>query len=682
MKISLEWLQEYIDIPESPVQLKEDLTMAGSVVESVSQAGTNMVFEFEITSNRPDCLSHIGIAREIAALYKRPMKAPPRRRKLDILVQKLPYSVEIRDADLCPRYVGLVLSGVRVGPSPEWMQRRLEDAGMRPVNNIVDITNYVLLEMGHPLHAFDFKLLRQGKIIVARASEGQKIATLDGIERLLDQEMLLINDGEGPVAIAGVMGGQNSEISGDTDTVLLECAYFKPESIRRTSRKLGLSTEASFRFERGADWDLTVPAIARTCYLIEKLAGGKIAGSLQDVYPAPVEQVRIELSRRRAETLLGVALSREFIESTLRSLNFRMSRRGRDTWLVTCPTYRADMELEADLIEELARFHGYQNIPTTIPPSKSAGLPSPVFAFENATRRLLLGLGYCEAVNLSFAGESEHRDFQPQVGDRVSILNPLTEDTRYMRTTLAAGLVKAIRHNFNYDNKQVRLFEIGRVYLKGLDSHPLERNTLAIAATGAFTGSNWVHPDEAYSFFHLKGIVSAVLEGIHCTRFTFKAGAEAAWLDPANASTLVVADQRVGILGSLHPGLQESFKMRQPVFLAELDFDQLRRHMFQAVRYEPLPRYPAVERDLSIVVPGDVPYGDICRGIEALGLPELCRIDLVDVYDGQKIPAGKISLTLRFTFVDRDKTLTVDRVQGFSDNIIAFLKNSWDAELR
>jgi phenylalanyl-tRNA synthetase beta chain len=610
------------------------------------------------------------------------LKTPPARRKLVLPVQKVPYSIEIRDADLCPRYVGLVLTGVRTGPSPEWMQRRLEEAGMRPVNNIVDITNYVLLEMGHPLHAFDFRLLRQGRIVVARASAGQKMVTLDGIERSLDPEMLLINDGEGPVAIAGVMGGLNSEISGNTDTVLLECAYFKPESIRRTSRKLGLSTEASFRFERGADWNLTVPAIARSCYLIERLAGGKIAGSLQDVYPAAIEKVSIELSRRRAEALLGVELTREFIASTLRSLNFKLSKKGRDTWQVTCPTYRADMELEADLIEELARFHGYQNIPTTIPPSKSAGLHSPGYASEDAARRLLLGLGYSEAVNLSFAGEGEHRDFPPLAGDRVSILNPLTEDARYMRTTLAAGLVKVVRHNLNYDNRQVRLYEIGRVYLNGLDRHPVERNMLGIVGTGTIAGSTWIHPDEPYSFFHIKGVITAVLERMRCAPFTFGAGADAEWLNPLDACSVIIAGQRIGVLGSLHPGLQESHKLRQPVFLAELDFEQLCRHTFQPVRYEPLPRYPAVERDLSIVVSRETPYGEICRGITALGLPELNRIDLVDVYDGEKIPPGKISLTLRFTFLDRDKTLTVDRVQGFSDNIITFLKDSWGAGLR
>ncbi len=682
MKISMEWLKDYVDVPESPEKLKEDLSMSGLVVESIGQSEGGIVFEFEITSNRPDCLSHIGVAREIAALYNTPLKLPPTRKRLRAGNEKIPYAIEIRDPDLCPRYVGLVLDGVRIGPSPDWMQLRLAAAGMRPVNNIVDITNYVLLELGHPLHAFDFALLRGGRIIVARASEGQKIVTLDGIERSLDGEMLLINDREGPVAIAGVMGGQYSEISGNTNTVLLECAYFSPTSVRRTSRKLGLSTEASFRFERGADWNNTIPAIARTCYLMEELAGGKIAGSLRDVYPVPIEPARIELHQRQAEALLGVELSPEFIESTLRALNFKLTRKGKGGWLATCPTYRADMELEADLIEELARFHGYQNIPTTIPASRTAGIPSPTRAFESAAKDLLLGLGYSEAVNLSFASDSDHGDFPPIEGERVAVRNPLTEDTRFMRTSLAAGLVGSVKHNFNHDNWRVRLFEIGRVYRGGPAGIPVEKNILGIVGTGDFAEQNWIHPGEPYNFFHLKGVVTTLLERMKCEPFEILPESDAPFLSPADASALTLDGRRIGVLGSLHPDLQEKHKLRQPVFLAEIDFEELSRHAFSPVRYEVLPRYPSAERDLSIVLPRDISHNEICRGIDSLGIRELARINLIDVYEGGKIPEGKIGMTLRFTFLDRERTLTVDRVQGFSDNIVTFLRSSFGAELR
>jgi phenylalanyl-tRNA synthetase beta chain len=472
MKISLEWLQEYVDIRESPEKLKEDLSMIGLLVESIAETAGTSVLEIEVTSNRPDCLSYVGIAREAAALYDRPLRLPPGQERLTVSPDRIPYKIEIRDADLCPRYVALVLDGIHVSSSPPWMQRRLEAAGMRPLNNIVDITNYVLLEMGHPLHAFDFDLLRGGKIVVARAGRGEKMQTLDGTERALDEDMLMINDGEGPVAIAGVMGGLNSEISLSTTRVLLESAYFDPVSVRRTSKKLGLSTEASYRFERGADWDNTVPAIARTCQLIEQLAGGRISGSLRDVYPRKKDPVRILLRRDSAAALLGIKLSGEFIESTLRRLEFQVEKQDENAWAVTCPTYRADMELEADLIEELARFHGYQSIPTTLPPSRSMGAHSPSYSGENAARQILIGQGYSEAINLSFAYEPDHQEFPPLTGERIAVRNPLTEDTQYMRTALAPALVRSAKRNFNYGRHQVRLFEIGKYTRKGPDGVP------------------------------------------------------------------------------------------------------------------------------------------------------------------------------------------------------------------
>ena len=447
-------------------------TMLGLLVESITEVHGSPVLEVEVTSNRPDCLSYIGLARELGALYQRPLKNPPVQETLTASPDTIPFKIEIRDPDLCPRYVGLVLDGVRIGESPRWMQKRLEAAGMRPLNNIVDITNYVLLEMGHPLHAFDFDILRQRKIVVSRAKQGAKMKTLDGTDRDLDGDMLMINDGEGPVAIAGVMGGLNSEISQSTTRVLVESAYFQPASIRRTSRKLGLSTEASYRFERGADWENTIPAIARTCYLIQQLAGGRMAGSMLDVYPDKKEPVRILLHQEHVKALLGVELTGDSITSTLQRLNFQTEERGGGIWEVTCPTSRADMELEADLIEELARFHGYQNIPTVLPPSKTVGILSPVYTLENAIRSFMVSLGYCEAVNLSFASESDHTEFSPLEGERVSVRNPLTEDTQFMRTTLAPGLIRSAKRNFNYGSRLVRLFEIGKVYRVGPDEVP------------------------------------------------------------------------------------------------------------------------------------------------------------------------------------------------------------------
>jgi len=680
MKISLEWLRDYVDIRQKPERLKEDLALSGLVAESFSRVADDVVFDFEVTSNRPDCLSHVGVAREVAARYRRPLRLPPGSESLTAAGPEVPYGIEIRDPDLCPRYTGLVLDGVEVRPSPPWLERRLVAAGMRPLNNVVDVTNYVLLELGHPLHAFDYHRLRGGKIVVARAAPGTKMTTLDGVVRGLDPEMLLINDGERPVAIAGVMGGLDSEISESTRTVLLECAYFDPRSVRRTSKRLGLLTEAAYRFERGADWNDTVTATARACRLLQEVAGARVAGSLQDVYPTPLRPVVIELRRRNAENLLGVRLTDRFVVSTLERLEFKPEPAGKGIWQVSCPSFRADMELEADLIEELARFRGYDKIPTTVR-GGGAGTPSPARRIENAARGALLGVGYHEAVNLSFAADSELQQFPGSEGAPVPVSNPLTEETRFLRTTLAAGLVKSVKHNFNHDNRLVRLFEIGHVFGARASGEVEERRVLGMAATGGFAGANWANPAGA-TFFHLKGALEAVLAALRSARWEVLPGEGVPWLDPAGTARLVVAGETLGVLGPLHPALEEQHKLRQRVFLAEIEFDRLAPHLFRPVTFEPLPRYPAVERDLSVLVGADAEFREIAAGIEQLGISELVALDLIDVYEGGKIPAGKRSMTLRLRFQDRARTLTIDQVQAFGDNVLTFLRKKFGAELR
>lgn len=681
MKISVEWLNEYVQISESPEKLKQDLTMIGLLVESIDVQGS-AVMDIEITSNRPDCLSHIGIAREVAALYNRPLIQPPVSETLSISQERIPYQIKIKDADLCPRYAGLVMDDIHVKPSPEWMQRRLEAAGMRPLNNIVDITNYVLLEMGHPLHAFDFDVLRRGGIEVGRAVAGSQFKTLDGNDRQLDGDMLLINDGEGPVAIAGVMGGLNSEISLSTKKILLESAYFQPASIRRTSRKLGLSTEASYRFERGADWENTTTAIARACYLIQQLAGGRIAGSIQDVYPKRKDPVRISLDRGKIAALLGVEFSCEFIESTLNRLGFVTEKSGENGWIVTCPTFRADMEQDADLIEELARFYGYQNIPATIPSSKTVGQHSPVFVLENAIRETLCGYGHHEAVNLSFAAEADHVEFPSLQGGRVQVRNPLTEDTQYMRTSLAAGLVHSAKRNFNFGQNCVHLFEIGKVYYQGPKERPCERNVLGVLGSGGLSDANWINRESEYSFFHMKGLIEALMQKLRVRSYEIMPAEGVDWLNASDASFIKIGQETLGVLGSLSLPLEDRYKLRQPVFLAEIDLDKIAMHAFAPITYESLPKLPSAERDLSVVVNKDLTFQSIHAGILGLQISELMSIQLIDVYEGDKIPAGKVSLTFRLTFLDREKTLTIDRVQDFINTILSFLNTSYGAGLR
>jgi len=682
MKISIEWLREYLDLPESPEQLRLSLTMAGHVVESIADIDGVPVLELEITANRPDCLSYLGVARELAALYGRKVRAPGTAKALQAREERAAYHIEIRDRDLCPRYVGLVLDGIRIGPSPDWMQRRLTASGMRPVNNIVDITNYVLLECGHPLHAFDFDKLHEGRIVVGRARQGQRMETLDGVERELDGEMLLINDGAGPVAIAGVMGGRDSEISDTTTRVLLECAYFRPASIRRTAKKLGLSTEASYRFERGADWNGTLAAIARTCYWIRQLAGGRIAGSLQDVYPEAIAPVQIDLRRDRAEALLGVGLAPEFIESTLKSLQFKPVRKGKDQWRVQCPTFRADVELEADLIEEIARFYGYQRIPSTIPACKSAGQSAPVHSLEQAARHALRGLGFSEIMSLSFASLQDQQRFPTPEGQPLEIRNPLTEETQFLRTSLVPGLVKTVKGNFNHDQNSVRLFEIAKVFRRGADGAVAERNTLAMAGSGGGIGQNWLDPGAEYDFYRLKGAIRALLAALRCAPAEIVPAAPPSWLNEAFSAALMVDGKCLGILGGLHPSLIEEYKLKQALYVAEIDFQGLCPHLFSPIQFKPLARFPGVERDLSITVSREVSYGALRQAILGLGIRELSSLELTDVYEGNQIPAGRVGMTLRFTFLDPEGTLVVDRVQRFSDNIVHLLRDSFGAELR
>jgi len=494
--------------------------------------------------------------------------------------------------------------------------------------------------------------------------------------------MLLINDGEGPVAIAGVMGGMESEISGSTTRILLESAYFHPSSIRRTSKKLGLSTEASYRFERGADWDNTVQAIGRVCRLMEELTGARIAGSLQDVYPGKKEPVCISLKRENATALIGVPLEKAFIESTLSRLNFRLQETAEGSWAVTCPTYRADMELEADLIEELARFYGYQNIPTTLPPSRTVGSHSPVYNLENAIRNVLTGLGFSEAVNLSFADESDSGEFSIGSDERVGVRNPLTEDMKYMRTALAPGLVRSAKRNFNFDRRIVRLFEIGKVYRRGPDGGPTERNMIGIIGTGGFTDQNWKQPDTSFDFFHLKGTLETMLQGIRIHSYGIEPTNTFNWLNSKDAAVLKIDNEQVGVLGSLAGTLEEKYKLRQPACLAELEFESLAQYAFAPINLEQLPRYPSSERDLSIVVSPDLAYKKIQTCIADLNITELVKVALVDVYEGKNIPSGKVSLTIRLSFQDREKTLTVDRVQNFVDTVLSYLHKNYGAELR
>jgi phenylalanyl-tRNA synthetase beta chain len=415
---------------------------------------------------------------------------------------------------------------------------------------------------------------------------------------------------------------------------------------------------------------------------MRRFAHGRIAGSVQDVYPAPIAPAVIELSAEHAGDLLGVDLTPRFIQTTLKRLDFKPVRQGKGSWLVQCPTYRADMELEADLIEEIARFHGYQNIPATVPAGMTVGEPSLWYPYERSVRAILLGMGYSECINLSFANQLENRCFPLAEGLPLQIRNPLTEDTQFMRGWLAPGLTRSAKQNFNHNQRSVRLFEVGKRFRRAEDGAVVERDSLGILGTGSLSSPNWLGATAEYDFFQLKGTVMALLSGLRCAPAEILPIARIHWLDEAACAAIVIGDRRMGLLGRLHPDLEEEFKLKQAVYIAEIDFQELYKHVFSPVRFEPLPRFPSVERDISIVVSNEFSYHSLRQGILELKVPELSALDLIDVYEGGQIPAGRVSMTLRLTFMDREGTLTVDRVQGFSDNIRSYLRDHFGAENR
>lgn len=496
MLISYNWLRELTNTNLTPAELRERLTMVGLAIDAVGQVNGDFVLDVEVPSNRPDCLSHVGIAREVAVIESGSVNrtqgkpAPVAGRAEEIT------SVEIRDADLCPRYAARVIRGVKIGPSPDWLVKRLEEIGQRAINNVADITNYVLHELGQPLHAFDFAKLTGQRIVVRRATKGEKLKTLDGVERELSGDMLVIADAEKPVALAGIMGGEESEISNSTVDVLIESAYFDPDSVRRTARQLAMDTEASRRFERGADCENVIDAQTRCVELICEIAGGKATEDIVDIYPRPVPAKRVRFRPSRVESLTSLQVEPDKAKRILSGLGFIEDRATADAIEYTVPSWRVDVSLEEDLVEEVARHYGYDKIGSALPPTSLAGEYQPSEMKRRALRRALSASGFDEAINLSFiqAGSEEHFQLIPEFEPRsreadneqfVTLQNPIIEEAGRMRLTLLPGLLESVRHNLNHGVRDVRLFEIGRIFAASMDGElPIERESLALVGTG------------------------------------------------------------------------------------------------------------------------------------------------------------------------------------------------------
>ena len=675
MKILVSWLREFVDVPGSPEDLARTMSVRGFAVEGIERIGKEAVVDFEITANRPDCMSILGMAREVATAYALKLKPGP---KLAALTptNKADIDIAIDSLDLCPRYAGAVVD-VAVGPSPAWMQARLQAAAIRPISNIVDVTNYVLLELGHPMHAFDFAKLEKGQIRARTAKPGETLRTLDGQTRHLSPEMLVIADAQRPVAVAGVMGGADSEVTSSTKTIVLESACFNPLSVRRTSKKLGLKTEASTRFERGGSMDLPVIAMKRAVALLEMIGAGRARGTLVDRYPKKSKPAVIRLRRERIHGLLGRAIPDKDVRRILRSLGFVL-RNAAGGWRVLVPTGRVDAAREVDVIEEVARHFGFDRLPITFPAPTLAPKPmDPRITRARRMRAVLTAAGLSEAVTFGFVAEAAAAPFASD-GDIVPIANPLSEHFAVLRPSALPGLLDAVAHNRRRERPDVRLFEIGARFSRAAG----ERQALACAWTGLATFEHWSGAGREVDFFDIKAVVERVCEVAGVAIDTTPH--HAAWLVPGRSAAVSAGGTRIGILGQLTRDVADAHGLpSDPVYVADIDLDALEQTSAgHEIRVGPLPRFPSVTRDISVLVDNTLAAADVRRTIRNAAPPTLVTLVEFDRYQGKGIPEAKVSLSLRLTFRSSDRTLTDAEVQTAMDQVLAALKDRHGAVQR
>jgi phenylalanyl-tRNA synthetase beta chain len=689
MKVLVSWLRDFVDVTALPDDIAKTMSVRGFAVEGLEHVGDgDAVIDFEVTGNRPDCMCVMGMAREVATAYNLPLRRPVVKGKdtdaetgsslrLASLkgVEKADIGVVIENPDLCPRYAGAV-ADVTVGPSPAWMQDRLKAAGVRPISNIVDVTNYVLLEMGQPMHAFDFTKLAAAQIRVRTGRPAESIRTLDGQMRELSPDMLVIADAERPVAIAGVMGGADSEVAEGTTVIVLESAYFNPLSVRRTSRKLALKTEASMRFERGADPRLPVTAMERACALLDATGAGRARGTVVDRYPARVEPRVLRLRSAKVEALLGMPVSDADVKRILESLGFALRESESGVWEVNVPTRRVDVSREVDLIEEVARHYGFDRLPSTFPPLTAAPPPiDPRIGRARHLRSVMTAAGFSEAMTFGFVASSAATPFAT-AGELVPIANPLSESFAVLRPSVLSGLVDAVAHNRRREQRDVRLFEIGARFSR---AHG-ERRSLACAWTGTAVPEHWGGGAREVDFFDMKGIVERVADALRLdvSTETHREG----WLMPGRSAAVMADGVRIGVLGQLATAIVEAHGLpaQDAVYVAEIDLDEAEAASpKEEARVEPLPRYPSVTRDISVLIDETLAAETVRATVRAAAPPTLVQIREFDRYQGKGVPDGKISLSLRFTFRSSDRTLTDVEVQTAMDAILAALKQRHSA---
>ena len=630
------------------------------------------VVEFEITPNRPDCLCVIGLAREVACTFGKEMKLhePAVEAKAGGNVDSMA-RVIIEDANLCPRYTARMVKNVKIAQSPEWLAERIRNSGLRPINNIVDITNYVMLEYGQPMHAFDFSCVKDGEIHVRRARPGEGITTLDGTERKLSEDMLCICDTEKPVAVAGVMGGENSEIAGDTANVLFESACFNGPSIRRTATALGMRTDASSRFEKGLDMQNTVAAVNRACELVEMLGAGEVVGGIIDVMPNAPEPVTVELEPEKINALLGTDISEDTMKEILLNLGF-----GVEGKTITVPSWRADVSHYSDIAEEVARFYGYNEIPTAFTGAISnCGGFTELQQCERETGEILRSQGLDEIITYSFISPAYYDKIRipadSKLRDSLKILNPLGEDTSIMRTTVLPSMLEILTRNYNFRNKSASLYEIGKIYLKRSDGLADEPRIVSIGMYG-----------EGTDFFGIKAVVETLIEKVTGTTPRYVADTENPSYHPGRCAKVWLNDTCLGTFGQIHPAVAANYGVETEMYCAEISFEELYANRRGLAVYEPLPKYPGVSRDLAGVCRSAIPVGDLTACIMKAGGQFLKGCTIFDVYQGHHIAGGMKSVAFTLSMRADDRTMTDEDAEKTVNSVLNALKNEYEAVIR
>lgn len=696
MLVPYKWLAEYVPGLPPPGDVAEALTLSGTACESMTGEGEDVVFDFEITHDRADCLNIFGIAREAAAVLGLELKHP------DLVVNEEGHAVDglatvkIISPDLCRRYVARVVTEANIRPSPEWMQERLISCGIRPINNVVDITNYVMLELGQPLHAFDLDRIRERTIVVRRARSGESIETIDGETRELSEDMLVIANNRSPVAIAGVMGGIDTEVDESTTQVLIEAAAFDSVSVWRTSRALKMRTEASIRFSGGVWPENARLGVDRAAALMAELKVGKVAEGRVDEYPGLETPVYIRLRPARVNRLLGITIDQDEMKLILMRLGFVLDEWNGDSCRVLVPNHRMDVVQEEDLVEEIARVYGYDKIPPTIP----KGVPpeiqlNPERGLVSKVGEVLRCSGLTEVNTMTFTSEAACRGLRLPEEDterlKVKIKNPITGEHTMLRTTLLVSLVDVLARNASRQRDDVAIYEVGKVFQRqrvekaeeaDKEAHlPHERKMIGLALMGKLQESTWGNQTPDADFFHMKGVIEALFESIGISGYRFEKTTHPS-LHPGRTAKVVIGGEDIGYLGELHPVINETLGLKKGAYLAELDLETLLGNVQTDWEVKQLPRFPAVTRDIAVVVQEDVESGRVEDKIWEAGAGLVERVNLFDVYFGPQVPPGHKSLAYSITYRSLDRTLTDEEVEPVHAGIVENLTSGVGASIR